>query len=132
MFKIPESASIRFPGVPCFAVVIIRDPVFFDIMTGAAFAGFSEIRAFVITSNRPHVVGRVKSFMDVTTLAILIDHFIVFCRSELSLESIFNAPFSASCHKKNKRRQKYPKKNDPVPFYFHWTCKRISILQRGK
>lgn len=129
LLKIPKGASICFPRVPCLSVVIIGHPVFFYVMTGSAFMSSSKVGTFIITPDRPHVVGGIKRFMDVATFTILIDNFIVFCSSKFSLESIFYAPLSASCRKKNKRCQN---KKDPVIIGYSLACAGFSTPGRGK
>ena len=77
VFKIFVATPVGLPRVSGFPVIIIGDPVFFDVMAGPALFGPSEKGSFIIGSNRSHMIGRIKIFMNVTAFAIFINNIIV-------------------------------------------------------
>lgn len=62
--------------------------------------------------------GGIKVFMDMTALAIFINNFVVLRGREFTMESVFNAPFSAPRHEKNQCGEKNQKKNNPVVSHY--------------
>ena len=106
VFKILVASPVGLSRVPGFAVVIIGDPVPFDVMAGPALFGPSEIGSFIIRSNRPHMLGGIKIFVYVTTFTIFVDYIIIFCRVIFPIKSIFNSPLRAPCHDNHQKPDK--------------------------
>ena len=107
VFKIFVATPVGLPRVSGFPVIIIGDPVFFDVMAGPALFGPSEKGSFIIGSNRSHMIGRIKIFMNVTAFTILINNIIILGRVKFSVKGIFNTPLGAPARKGNQEPKKY-------------------------
>ena len=95
------ASPVSFLRVSGFAMVIIRDPVFLYIMAGVALSGPSEIRPFIIGSDRSHMLDRIEVFMNMTAFAIIINNIIILYSAEFPIEGAFNTPFGAPGHQNN-------------------------------
>jgi hypothetical protein len=107
LFEILIASFIGFLRASGFAMVIIRDPVFFYVVAGCALPGPSEIRPFIISPDRPHMCGGIKIFMNMTAFAIIINNIIIFCGAEFSIEGVFNTQIGAPAHDNDQEPGKY-------------------------
>jgi len=134
MFKIPVAPPVGPLWVSGFPVVIIRDPVFFNVMASPALFGFSKIRSFICYPNRLHMIDGIKTFMNMTTFAIFINNVIVLWRVKFSIKGIFNTPLRTPAHKGNQEHQKCQKRDFIKSLYAHevGSVSRPSDRRRGK
>lgn len=88
--KFPEFSPIRIFRHPGFALMLVSHPVFFNIVAGPAFPGFSKNLAVIQGFHRGDMQRRIEILVNMATLAILANHLISLSRTKIPLKRLLN------------------------------------------